>query len=79
MGKTADTIYKVSDTIEIHPLPDIATIQDKIEHQNPDILLANSNLEVLFQTKKEINTEKAYNDHADTNFKSLIHQVGLCQ
>lgn len=79
MGKTADTVYKLSDTIEIHPLPDLVSIKDKIEHQNPDILLANSNLEVLFQTKKEINAERlpVVTLNANYNFVRSSNGAGL--
>ena len=36
----------------------MAEAQNKIEKQNPDILLANSDLTVLFESKKEINAER---------------------
>ena len=54
MGRPADTLYKVADTIILNSIPDIATIQTKINSQNPDILLANSNLEILRQSRREI-------------------------
>lgn len=55
LGKPADTLYKVADTILINPIPDLITVTNKINSQNPDILLANSNLEILRQSRKEIN------------------------
>lgn len=55
MGRYADTSYKVADTMMINPIPDLASVQNKINQQNPDILLANSNLEILRQTRTEIN------------------------
>ncbi|MEP6596277.1 MAG: TolC family protein [Ginsengibacter sp.] len=58
MGKKADTTYTVADTILINPLPDMATVQNKIDKQNPDLLLANSNLAILFHTKKEVNSTR---------------------
>jgi outer membrane protein TolC len=58
MGKNADTTYKVADTIFINSLPDLVTIQTKVETQNPDLLLANSNLAILFHTKREINSAR---------------------
>lgn len=58
MGKIPDTAYRVVDTITVQPLPVMADAQNKIEKQNPDILLANSNLIVLFETRKEINAER---------------------
>jgi len=58
MGRKADTTYTVADTILINPLPDLVAIQSKIEKQNPDLLLANSNFAILFQTKREINSAR---------------------
>jgi outer membrane protein len=58
MGKTPDTAYVVVDTITVKELPSIESAQNKIEKQNPDVLLANSDLKVLFETKKEINAER---------------------
>ena len=58
MGKKADTTYTVADTIFINPLPDIAIAQNKIDTQNPDLLLASSNLAVLLHTKREINSAR---------------------
>lgn len=58
MGKIPDTAYNVVDTITVQQLPAVADAQNKIEKQNPDILLANSDLKVLFETKKEISAER---------------------
>ena len=58
MGKTPDTAFVVVDTITVKELPSIENAQNKIEKQNPDVLLANSDLKVLFETKKEINAER---------------------
>ena len=55
IGKRADTAYKVADTIILHPIPDMSKVETKIESNNPDVLLANSNLAILIQTKREIN------------------------
>ncbi|MDP4283712.1 MAG: TolC family protein [Bacteroidota bacterium] len=58
IGKKPDTAYKVIDTIMIQQLPPFADAQNKIEKENPDILLANSNLLILMQSKKEINSAR---------------------
>lgn len=58
IGKKPDTAYGVIDTILIQPLPAFSDAQNKIENQNPDILLANSNLAILLQTKKEVNAAR---------------------
>ncbi|MEO9022971.1 MAG: TolC family protein [Ginsengibacter sp.] len=53
-----DTSFNVADTILVMPLPLYSDIQSKIEKQNPDVLLANSQLNVLTQEKKEVNAER---------------------
>ena len=58
MGKRPDTNYQVVDTIMVNPIPEITDAQNKIDQQNPDILLANSDLAILMQTKKEINAAR---------------------
>lgn len=47
--------YQIEDSIILKPVPGIADIQAKIESQNPDVLLAKSNLAVLVQQRREIN------------------------
>ncbi len=58
IGKIPDTTYKVVDTIMVKELPSIAEAQSKIENQNPDILLANSDLSILFEKRKEISADR---------------------
>jgi outer membrane protein TolC len=58
MGAQPDTAYQVIDTIKIQSLPAFSEVKDKIENQNPDILLANSDLAILIQTKKEVNAAR---------------------
>lgn len=58
MGIQPDTAYKVIDTIQIEPLPNLSDVQQKIDNQNPDILLANSELAILVQTRKEVNSAR---------------------
>lgn len=58
MGQAPDTSYSVVDTITVKELPSIEEAQNKIAKQNPDILLANSNLAILFETKKEISAAR---------------------
>ena len=55
LGRKSDTTYRVVDTIMIQQLPALSEAQNKIEKQNPDILLANSDLAILLDTKKEVN------------------------
>jgi len=58
MGRNPDTAFHVIDTILVLPLPEYADVQNKIARQNPDVLLANSQLLVLAQEKKEINAAR---------------------
>lgn len=55
LGKTSDTSFIVADTIFLNTLPIITETRQKIESQNPDMLMANSNLSVLHYSKREIN------------------------
>ncbi|HEU5053286.1 MAG TPA: TolC family protein [Hanamia sp.] len=58
LGKQPDTSFNVIDTILIADLPPYADVQNKIAKQNPDLLLANSQLYILKQQKKEINADR---------------------
>ena len=58
LGKKPDTSFSIVDTITVMPLPSYVDIQNKINQQNPDVLLANSQLYILNQEKKEINAER---------------------
>jgi len=58
LGKKPDTSFDVVDTILVMPLPPYSEVQDKISKQNPDVLLANSQLYILQQEKKEVNAAR---------------------
>lgn len=58
LGKKSDTSFQVADTILVTPLPAFEDVQNKIKTQNPDVLLANSELLVLAQEKKEVNAAR---------------------
>lgn len=58
LGKKPDTSFNVVDTILLLPLPAYADVQEKISKENPDVLLANSQLYILQQEKKEINAAR---------------------
>src|SRR6185312_2611172 len=58
MGKNPDTSFMVIDTIMVVPLPAYSDVENKINKQNPDVLLANSQLAVLGQEKKEVNAAR---------------------
>lgn len=58
IGKRPDTAYNVIDTIIVQPLPLLSEVQQKIDSGNADILLANSQLAILMETKKEVNAAR---------------------
>jgi outer membrane protein TolC len=58
LGKNPDTSFSIVDTITVMPLPSYVDVQNKINQQNPDVLLANSQLYILNQEKKEINATR---------------------
>ncbi len=58
LGQAPDTTFEVADTILVLPLPSYPDVQNKINQQNPDVLLANSQLYILNQEKKEINAAR---------------------
>lgn len=58
MGVKSDTAFHVIDTILVQPLLPYEDIQNKIDNQNPDLLLANSQLLILAQEKKEVNAAR---------------------
>ena len=79
MGKIPDTSYRVTDTIIVNGVMPIAEAQIKIEKQNPDILLANSDLAVLFETKKVINADRlpVVSLHGYYNFAKTTNSAGF--
>ena len=58
LAKEANSKVIITDTFKINAPIQIETLQQKIAQQNPDVLLASSNLMVLLQTKKEINAQR---------------------
>lgn len=58
MGRKPEVAYTVTDTITLTPLPSFADIKSKINTQNPDVLIARTNVSVLQQAKKEINSQR---------------------
>lgn len=58
LAKKPDTSFNVVDTIMLASLPAYSDVQNKISQQNPDILLANSQLYILQQERKEVNAAR---------------------
>lgn len=58
MGRSPQSGFSVIDTIVVQSLPSLTDANSKIETQNPDVLLANTDLAILMQEKKEINAAR---------------------
>src|SRR5438552_2705739 len=56
--RPTDSSFDIVDSFTMSKSIDFASIQQKIERQNPALLIERSNLIVLMQTKKEINAER---------------------
>lgn len=79
MGQSSDTSYQVADTILLSGLPMMEDANKRIESQNPDVLMANSNLIVLNQTRREINSNRlpSANFNAFYNFSKSSNSAGF--
>lgn len=79
IGIKADTAFKVADTIVVNKIPEMSEIEAKLSSQNPDILLGNSNLAILIQTKREINAGRlpTITINGNYNFLRTSNGAGL--
>ena len=72
LARDPATGFETADSFNIHKTIDFAGIQQKTENQNPEILLAQSNLAVLMHTKKEINSQRLPSATLSGNY-NFIH------
>ncbi len=79
MGRTPEVIFQVVDTIIIQSLPALLDVKAKIDLQNPDVMLANNNLDILRQTKKEIDAARlpTININGFYNFAKSRNSAGF--
>lgn len=79
MGRIPQISFKVIDTIIVQSLPSIAEVNSKIELQNPDVMLANSDLAILMQEKREINAKRlpTVNINGFYNFAKSRNSAGF--
>ena len=54
LARDAATKFETADSFMLSAPPDFLSLQQKITQQNPDVMLAQSNLAVLIQSKKEL-------------------------
>ena len=79
MGRSPAVSYVVIDTITVPSLPPLAEVNSKIDLQNPDVMLVNSSLAILMQTKKEINAGRlpTVNLNGFYNFAKSSNSAGF--
>jgi outer membrane protein TolC len=68
LSRDPATVFNIIDSFTLNTAVDFITMQQKVNKQNPDILLANSNLSVLMQTKKEIKAQVLPNATFNSNY-----------
>jgi outer membrane protein TolC len=68
LSRDPSTNFSITDSFNFNSTVDYISMLQKIDKQNPDLLLANSNLTVLMQTKKEINAQRLPGATLTTNY-----------
>ncbi len=58
LARDPATAFNIADSFTVNTAINFVSLQQKIEQQNPDVLLVQSNLAVLMQTRKEINAQR---------------------
>jgi outer membrane protein len=58
LARDPSTVFETADSLILDRKITLANLQQKAQTSNPDILLAQSNLIVLMQTKKEVNAQR---------------------
>jgi outer membrane protein len=68
LAREASTHFTINDTLQLTTNINIAELQQKVIAQNPDALMANSQLQVLMQTKREINAQRLPTASLNSNY-----------
>ncbi len=76
LARDPSTAFDIIDSFSISKPIDLVGIQQKIDTQNPDVLLAKSNLAVLMQTKKEINADRLPTASLNSNYNFIKNKSG---
>ena len=76
LARDPSTAFEIIDSFSLSKPIDLGGIQQKIETQNPDVLLAKSNLAVLMQTKKEINANRLPSAALNGNYNFIKNKSG---
>lgn len=79
LARDASTSFSVEDTFNLSKPIDFTALQTKLDKQNFDIQLAKSNLVVLMQNKKEINSQRlpSANLFGNYNFNRTKNAAGF--
>ena len=76
LARDPSTIFDIIDSFSISKPVDLIRIQQKIDRQNPDVLLIKSNLAILMQTKKEINADRLPSAFLNGNYNFIKNKSG---
>jgi len=76
LARHPSTPFEIKDSFSISKPIDLVAIQQKIDTQNPDVLLVKSNLAVLMQTKKEINADRLPTASLNGNYNFIKNKSG---
>lgn len=68
MARDVQTPIVISDSFVLGTSPDTLQIRLKMEQQHPDVLLAQNNLAVLIQSKREINAQRLPTADLNSNY-----------
>lgn len=76
LARDPATTFETADSFSIAKPVDFIAIQQKITAQNPDVLLAKTNLAMLMQTKKEINAQRLPSATLGGNYNFIRNKNG---
>ena len=76
LARDPSTAFDIIDSFSLSKPIDMVNIQQKIDTQNPDVLLAKSNLVVLMETKKEINADRLPSAFLNGNYNFIKNKSG---
>ncbi len=76
LARDPSTAFEITDSFSLSKQIELVGIQQKIDTQNPDVLLAKSNLAVLMQAKKEINANRLPSASLNGNYNFIKNRSG---
>ncbi|HMO62750.1 MAG TPA: TolC family protein [Ferruginibacter sp.] len=58
LARDPATVFETADSFVLNRQVNYLLLQQKLEQQNPDVLIAKSNIAIMLQTKKELNAQR---------------------